>query len=310
MSGLDQADDAAVVRIDGSRALIFTTDFFTPVVDDPYDYGAIAAANALSDVYAMGGDVLMALNIAAFPADLPEEIIAEILRGGAEKVREAGAVVAGGHTVDSEEPLFGLAVIGTVDPSHFLEKSGARAGDRMVLTKPLGGGIVTTAFKGEMSLPGHIETASQWMKQLNRTSARRALVMQCRAATDVTGFSLLGHALEIAVHSRCTIRLDASRLPFLPGAREYADQWLFPAGSSRNRQAFQDRVDFDRGLSEEFRTLVFTPETSGGLLVCLAAVDAEQFVSQAVEEGEGAWIVGDIIEGPARILVRGSESSR
>ena len=216
--GLDSADDAAVWKLDSQRALVLTTDFFTPVVDDPYDYGAIAAANSLSDIYAMGGQPFMALNIAALPPNLPAELLAEILRGGAEKALEAGVVVAGGHTVQDKEPKFGLVVVGFVHPDHILTKDSLRVGDRLVLTKPLGTGVTTTALKREKAQPEDVAEAVAWMKRLNRGGAQLAVEFELRAATDITGFSLLGHSWEMAQSSGVGLRFDYARLPFLAGA--------------------------------------------------------------------------------------------
>ena len=207
MVGLASADDAAVYQISDDQALIFTTDFFTPVVDDPYTYGAVAAANAMSDVYAMGGQVVLALSIAAFPPKLPARVIGEILRGAAEKVAEAGGVIAGGHTIDDDEPKFGLAVMGTVHPSRVGKKGGARPGDQLLLTKPLGVGIITTAAKGDQADPAHVEGAIQSMIQLNRQAAELAQQVEFHAMTDITGFALLGHGYEMASASGVRLRI-------------------------------------------------------------------------------------------------------
>jgi len=233
--GLEVADDAAVYRINDEVAVIQTTDFFTPIVDDPYAYGAIAAANAMSDVYAMGGQVVLALNIAAFPADMDEAIIRAILRGGAEKVKEAGGVIAGGHTIDDEEPKYGLAVMGIVHPDRIATKGGARPGDVLVLTKPLGVGIITTACKADAADPTHVEAATQSMMQLNKYAAEALQGGEFHAATDITGFSLLGHAYEMAEKSGTRLRFRFDDLPFHPGAKEYAELLLFPGGANRNQ---------------------------------------------------------------------------
>ena len=211
--GLDSPDDAAVYRISDDQALIFTTDFFTPVVDDPFSYGAIAAANAMSDVYAMGGQVVLALSIAAFPPKLPASVISEILRGAAVKVAEAGGVIAGGHTIDDDEPKFGLAVMGTVHPSQVGRKGGAQPGDRLLLTKPLGVGIITTAAKGDQADPSHLDAAVQSMMQLNRQAGELAQQVSFHAMTDITGFALLGHGCEMANHSGARLRFEFDRIP-------------------------------------------------------------------------------------------------
>jgi len=295
--GLEKADDAAVYRLTPELAVIHTLDFFTPIVDDPYQYGAIAAANALSDVYAMGGEVLLALNICAFPADMDPDIISEILRGGADKVKEAGGVLAGGHTVDDKEPKYGLSVLGVVHPDRVLTKGGARPGDVLVLTKPLGAGIVTTAFKGGVAEPEHIAAATASMAALNRTAAQLAGRVGVRGATDITGFSLLGHASEMAALSGVGLRFRLADLPFLPGAREYAEQWLFPAGANRNQEHFGCGVTFAEAIGDEMRLLLFTPETSGGLLLAVPADRLAELLALAAEAGQPMWVVGEVIEG-------------
>src|SRR5215216_6370930 len=221
--GLREPDDAAVWRLDKERALVVTTDFFTPVVDDAYDYGAIAAANSLSDVYAMGGQPFLALNIAALPDNLPVEISHEIIRGGAEKAREAGVVIAGGHTVKDKEPKYGLVVVGFVDPHKMLSKGGLHVGETLVLTKPLGFGVTTTALKQQKADQADILEVVDWMKRLNRSASRLAMEFHLQGATDITGYSLLGHALEMAQASGVALRLDFGSVPFIAGARKYAE---------------------------------------------------------------------------------------
>ncbi len=294
--GLASPDDAAVYRISDHQALIFTTDFFTPVVDDPYLYGAIAAANAMSDVYAMGGQVLLALSIAAFPPKLPAAILGEILRGAAEKVAEAGGVIAGGHTVDDEEPKFGLAVVGTVQPDRVGRKAGALPGDVLMLTKPLGVGIITTAAKGDAAEPAHLDAAVESMLALNRRAARLIQQVDFHALTDITGFALLGHACEMAATGGGRFRFFLDRLPFLPGAKEYAEQWLFPGGSCNNQRSYQQQVVF-HDVEEELEMLLWTPETSGGLLVALPPAQADRLEVLCREAGQALWRVGDVVEG-------------
>lgn len=295
--GLEKADDAAVYRLTPDLAIIHTLDFFTPIVDDPYQYGAIAAANALSDVYAMGGEVLLALNICAFPADMDPAVISEILRGGAEKVREAGGVLAGGHTVDDKEPKYGLSVLGVVHPDRVLTKGGARPGDVLALTKPLGAGIVTTAFKGGVAEPEPVAAATASMAALNRTAAQLAGRVGVRGATDITGFGLLGHASEMANLSEVGLRFRLADLPFLPGAREYAEQWLFPAGANRNQEHFGCGVMFAADIPDEIRLLLFTPETSGGLLLAVSSDRLSELLVLAREAGQPLWVVGEAVEG-------------
>lgn len=295
--GLDQPDDAAIWRLSDDRALVITTDFFTPVVDDAYDYGAIAAANSLSDIYAMGGEPFLALNVAALPPQLPHELLAEIIRGAAEKAREAGVVVAGGHTVQDKEPKFGLVVVGFVHPGKILTKSGARVGDRLVLTKPLGFGTVTTALKRGMAEPQDVEEAVTWMKQLNHQAAQLARQFDLKAGTDVTGFSLLGHALEMARESGVGMQLRYSQIPFLSCAYKYARQFIFPGGASDNRLYFGQWVQFDANLDEHEQMLLFDPQTSGGLLLAVPSDRIDAFLEEAPTQGISIWEVGEVVSG-------------
>ena len=294
--GLASPDDAAVYQMNDEQAVIFTTDFFTPVVDDPYTFGAIAAANAMSDVYAMGGQVALALSIAAFPPQLPGRVISDILRGAAEKVAEAGGVIAGGHTIDDEEPKFGLAVMGIVHPDRVGRKGGARPGDQLLLTKPLGVGIITTAAKGDAAAPEHLQAAIDSMLALNRRAAELAQQVTFHAMTDVTGFAILGHGYEMARGSGARLRFFFDRLPFLPGAQEYADLWLFPAGSCNNQRTFEEHVTF-HDLGEEMQMLLFTPETSGGLLIALPPAEAKRLTALYRQAGQPVWHVGEVVAG-------------
>lgn len=300
--GLGLPDDAAVYRLDDQRALVQTLDFFAPVVDDPYIYGAIAAANSMSDVYAMGGEVLFALNITAFPQWLDRAVLAEILRGGAEKVREAGAAIAGGHTIDDDEPKYGLAVTGIVTIAELMTKAGARAGDQLFLTKPLGTGLITTAAKGGAAQPEHVEAAVQSMLQLNRSASRAARAAGVRAATDITGFSLLGHAAEMANASGVQLHLYLERIPLLEGTRQYAEEWLFPGGAHSNKEFFAPQVRFAGRISEEEQMMLFTPETSGGLLLAVPAERVEEFLAACQSFGQPAWHIG-AVESGAGIVV-------
>lgn len=292
--GLNHPDDAAVWRLDASRAIVVTTDFFTPVVDDPYDYGAIAAANSLSDVYAMGGEPFLALNIAALPPDLPAALLGEIMRGGAEKAREAGVVIAGGHTVQDKEPKFGLVVLGFVHPERMLSKSGARPGDRLVLTKPLGFGVTTTALKREQAAPEDVAEAVTWMKRLNREAGRLAQALDLRGGTDVTGYSLLGHGWEMAAASGVGLRFVYERIPFLTHARRYAEAWTFPGGASDNEHYFGSRVRFNARFDDAARMLLFDPQTSGGLLLAVPANRMEDLQRRAAELSQPVWEIGEV----------------
>ena len=292
-----------VYAVDEQRALILTCDFFTPIVDDPYAYGAIAAANAISDVYAMGGHVAAALNIAVFPQCLSDEVVCEIIRGGAEKVREAGGVVAGGHTVEGPEPLFGMAVLGFVGRDHIWTKKGARPGDSLVLTKPLGSGIITTANKADQAAAEYVAAATRSMMALNRAACELASAFDIHAATDITGFALIGHASEMARESAIRLRFHFDLLPFLDGAINYARAWLFPAGTNNNETAFASTASFSPTVPEEMRLLLFTPETSGGLLLALPGEQAPKYLELCQERGLDARLVGEAIEGDGTIEV-------
>ncbi|MBI5966134.1 MAG: selenide, water dikinase SelD, partial [Chloroflexi bacterium] len=265
--GLASPDDAAVWRLSEDKAIVVTTDFFTPVVDTPYEYGAIAAANSLSDVYAMGGQPFLALNIAALPDNLPPEISSEILRGGAEKAHEAGVVIAGGHTVKDKEPKYGLVVIGFVDPRRMLSKGGLKVGDALVLTKPIGGGVTTTAIKQEKASNRHIKEAIEWMSRLNKVAGHLAAEFELRGGTDITGFGLIGHGMEMAEASKVMLSIDNSQLPLLSGAHGYAEKGIFPGGAFDNKMYFGGKVRFDKNMDEPAQMLLFDPQTSGGLLL-------------------------------------------
>ncbi len=271
--GLGSPDDAAVYRLNPEQAIIETADFFPPVVDDPYTFGAVAAANALSDIYAMGGRPVFALNLAAFPDDLPLEVLGEILRGGAEKVLEAGAVIAGGHTVTDQEPKYGLAVTGLVHPDRILTKGGSQVGDRLVLTKALGTGVLTTAHKQGQLAEADLTAVVASMVHLNRLASEAAQATAgVHAMTDVTGFGLLGHAHEMAHLAGVSVVLDYSQLAWIGDVRRYAEQSIFPGGSERN-EAFYSRwvtVAPGRALADWELRLLHDPQTSGGLLMAVA----------------------------------------
>jgi selenide, water dikinase len=273
---------------------VVTTDFFTPVVDDAYDYGSIAAANSLSDVYAMGGQPFLALNVAALPDDLPGEISSEIIRGGAEKARDAGVVIAGGHTVKDKEPKYGLVVIGFVDPRRILSKSGLKLGDALVLTKPLGFGVTTTALKQEKADAEDIAEVVDWMKRLNRSASQLAVEFELRGGTDITGFGLLGHAMEMANASGVALKFDLAKVPFTAGARKYATQWIFPGGALDNKKHFEAQVNFAESIDEPNRMLLFDPQTSGGLLLGVPQKQLAAFMGRAQEMGQAAWIIGSV----------------
>ena len=301
------SDDAAVHRIDSDKAVILTVDFITPVVDDPYEYGAVAAANSLSDVYAMGGDPAVALNVCCFPASLPADIPAEILRGGAETVLSSGAVIAGGHTVDDDEPKYGLCVMGIVHPDSIMTKASFNPGDALILTKPLGTGIITTAAKGDMAESGHVKGALETMKGLNREASRVFRELGIRGCTDVTGFGLLGHAVEAAEKSGVTLDISIGRLTFLPGALDYADQCLFPGGSRKNLDCYTCAVRFDEGIDETSRLLLATPETSGGLLASVPEKVLGECLEKLETSGVPYRIIGGITDYQGSAVIVGAE---
>jgi selenide, water dikinase len=284
-----------VWRLGEDRALVATTDFFTPVVDDAYDYGSIAAANALSDVYAMGGKPFLALNVAALPPNLPHDLLGEILRGGAEKAREAGVVIAGGHTVQDKEPKFGLIVLGFVDPRQLITKGSARPGDRLVLSKPLGFGTTTTALKRDLADPADVAEVVGWMKRLNKQASELAVEFGVRSGTDITGFSLLGHAWEMAQASGVGLRFELDKIPFTSGARRYAQQWIFPGGSSDNRQYYEAHVRFASHIAETDQMLLFDAQTSGGLLLAVPGDRLDGLLRRAEQVGQPLWVIGEVV---------------
>lgn len=301
--GLSEPDDAAVLDLGQGRALILTTDFFTPVVDEPYDFGAIAAANALSDVYAMGGDPVLALNLVAFPPQLSAATLAELLRGGAEVVRSAGAVIAGGHSIQDKEPKYGLCVVGFCETSRLLKKAGAQAGDALFLTKPLGTGTITTALKRGIASGNEVSVAVASMKRLNRAASRAALASGVKAATDVTGFGLLGHGLEMAEASGVRLRFEWNALPWLPGALRLAGEMVFPGGAFNNLEHFGGRLKRVRTLTDGEVMLLADPQTSGGLLVAVPAAGMAEFTGSIGRAGEEAWLVGEVVDGAGLDIV-------
>jgi len=295
--GLADPDDAAVWRLSEDQAIVITTDFFTPVVDTPYEYGSIAAANSLSDVYAMGGKPFLALNVAALPDHLPTEVSSEILRGGAEKAREAGVVIAGGHTVKDKEPKYGLVAIGFVHPHKIIGKGGLKEGDILVLTKPLGMGVTTTALKQEKAEISHIKEAVEWMQRLNKSASEMAIEFDLHGGTDITGFGLLGHGLEMANASGVSLHIEFSKLPFLSGALNYAEKGIFPGGAFDNKMHFEKQVTFNPKIEKTSQMLMFDPQTSGGLLLGVNPEKIDKFKKHADEIGQPVWIIGDVRSG-------------
>lgn len=290
--GPDTFDDAAVFRLHDDLALVQTVDFFAPIVDDPYDFGRIAAANALSDIYAMGGTPLTALALAAFPDDkLPLTVLTEILRGGEEMVRSAGALVVGGHTISDDEVKYGLAVTGTVHPDKVMSNAGARAGDVLVLTKALGTGLLATKMKAATLSPEHAASLVASMVHLNAIAARVAVAVGSHCATDITGFGLLGHASHVARTSKVTLRFDSAALPELPGARQAIGEGVKTGGAVRNARFVESLVRWGSGVPASARVLAVDPQTSGGLLV---AVPPDR-VAEYLDRVEGAVRIGEVL---------------
>jgi selenide,water dikinase len=313
--GLGEPDDAAVFRLDEARALIQTTDFFTPVVDDPWTFGAIAAVNAMSDVYAMGGDVVLALNIAGFPEDVPPATVTQIFAGGAYKVREANAAIAGGHTVTAPEPFYGLSVTGVVHPQQVMRKGGAQPGDLLYLTKPLGAGVITTAAKLAGDYEGalrrwvrqlrrrppldvrHLDAAIDSMLRLNREAALAARAAQVRSATDITGFGLLGHSVEMALASSAAFVIRAAAAPVLPGVWDYIAAGYLTRGHVRNPRHFGRHVTFADSVPQPQRILLWEAETSGGLLLAVPPAQAEHFRAVCQANQQPCWELGFVQAG-------------
>ena len=298
--GLENPDDAAVYRLDDDKAVLLTADFFPPVVDDPYWFGAIAAANALSDLYAMGARPLFAINLVGFPDTMDNEILTEILRGGAEKIREAGSVVVGGHTTVDKEPKYGLAVAGLINPDRVLSKGGAVRGDLLLLTKPLGTGLVTTAHKRQEVEEEDLFAAVESMARLNRRAAE--LFMDAgdavHAMTDITGFGLAGHAHEMAEQSGLGFAMEVRALPILPGVKHYSREMMVPGGLNRNADYYRQFVEGIK-LEGMARHIVYDPQTSGGLLAAVDPGEVEAILARFREAGEPCWVVGSAQEGPA-----------
>lgn len=295
--GFETSDDAAVYRISDELAIIQTVDLFPPIVDDPYDFGRIAAANALSDVYAMGGYPKLAMNILCYPEDLPADTVQSILRGGYEKVMEAGAIIAGGHSIKDHEPKYGLSVTGFVHPEKILTNSGAKPGDLLILTKALGTGIINTAAKAGLVTPSTILAAIDSMAMLNKRAYELMLGFPVNGCTDVTGFGLLGHAYEMAAGSGVTIVLDAAAMPLLPQARDMASMGIIPAGAYANRQYLEPKLLADPTLPLDLLDVLYDPQTSGGLLISLPEKDAIRLLSMLKDELPCAELVGEVETG-------------
>lgn len=295
--GMETSDDAAVYRVSDELALIQTVDFFPPMVDDPFAFGQVAASNALSDIYAMGGVPKLALNLFCFPSDkLPPKDVRAILEGGASKVAEAGACLCGGHTIEDKEPKYGLSVTGFVHPDHILANSDAKPGDVLVLTKPLGSGILSTAAKADLLDEAGSDHLIKVMTTLNAAAQRAMAGLSVHGCTDITGFGLLGHAHELAAASGVSLRLQAASLPLMPGAAAFAAEGLVPAGAYRNRDHLAGKVRFLPGVSLSMQDVLFDPQTAGGLLISVAEADAARLLA-ALGEGDAGWgrIIGHVL---------------
>jgi selenide,water dikinase len=298
--GLETSDDAGVYQLSDEVALIQTADFFTPIVDDPYTFGQIAVANALSDVYAMGGKPLTALNLVAFPIKtLSPSILKEILRGGLSKMEEAGVALVGGHTIEDPEIKYGLAVTGVIHPNKILTNAKAQPGDQLVLTKPLGTGIIATALKGGMASEEAVTQIVESMITLNRKASEWMQVFGAHACTDITGFSFIGHALEMAIASQVGMLIQSKNIPIFPEALEYVKLGLVTGGGHSNRQFFSCRVDADTRALGFLDDLLYDPQTSGGLLISLSSDKAQSLVEALKAQAQmDAWIVGQVVKGP------------
>jgi selenide, water dikinase len=305
--GLDKADDAGVYKITDDIAIIQTVDFFTPIVDDPYWFGQIAAANALSDVYAMGGVPKTAMNLVAFPIkEMDISVLRKIIQGGLDKMKEAGVVLVGGHSVEDKELKYGLSVTGFIHPDHVLTKKNLQAGDRLILTKPLGTGIINTAIKGGFASQEIIEFITDLMATLNRDAAEIMNDYPVHACTDITGFGLLGHLAEMVVDSNYGIEIWSEKIPVIPKALEYAGIGLVPAGAFKNREFRESMVDFAPTVDRLIQDILFDPQTSGGLLICVEKESADDLVkSLKRKEINDAAVIGEVSSGPAagRVVV-------
>jgi selenide,water dikinase len=297
--------DAGVYRISADCALVQSVDFFTPIVNDPRTFGRIAAANALSDIYAMGGRPITVMNLVGFPACLEHDVLVEILKGGAEKVHEAGAVIVGGHTVEDDEPKYGLAVTGLVDPKNLITTAGAKPGDILSLTKPLGVGILATALKGEVITEAQMAEAIRGMETLNRAASQAMLAVGVNACTDITGFGLLGHALELAEASRIGLEIDAAGLHIYPQVMDLAAIGLVPAGSYRNREHYLPKVINREQVPAEIVDILADPQTSGGLLIAVAAEKLELLTTRLQAAGCDAFNIGQVVaEHPGQMTIK------
>jgi selenide,water dikinase len=305
--GIERAEDAGVYRLSDDLAIIQTLDFFTPIVDDPYTFGQVAAANALSDVYAMGGRPLTAMNIVCFPVKTMDmSVLREILAGGLDKLHEAGVTLVGGHSVEDQELKYGLSVTGVVHPQKVVLNTGAKVGDRLILTKPLGTGIINTALKGGVADETAVAKSVKCMVSLNRKASELMVTVEVHACTDVTGFGLLGHACEMIEGTDVSMTIHSSHVPFFPEAKELAEMGMTPGGLHRNREFRLSMVEFGGSIPQSMSDILFDPQTSGGLLISLPASEAESLLGRMHKEGiDEAAIIGEVMAEPkGRIVVR------
>ncbi len=298
--GSATGDDAAVYRLDDNTALVVTVDFFTPITDDPYEFGSVAAANSLSDVYAMGGRPLVALNVVGFPAALAAEMLGDVLRGGYDKAAEANCLIVGGHTVDDNEPKYGLSVVGLVEPGKQVSNAGAQPGDVLVLTKPIGTGIITTGGKAGVAPPGSVATAVETMATLNRAASEAMTEVGVNACTDVTGFGLMGHLTAMLRASGASGQVSAGQVPVLPGVKELMAQGVAPGGTHRNQAGVENCVDWDGELTDDDRLLLCDAQTSGGLLISVPEARLSPLLSALASRGVATRaVVGSVSDGAA-----------
>jgi selenide,water dikinase len=300
--GINQADDAGVYKINDRQALVQTVDFFPPIVDDPFWFGQIAASNALSDIYAMGARPLTALNIVGFPPKMPQQVLQDILRGGQEKIAEAGAVIVGGHSIKDNELKYGVACTGIIEIDKIVTNAGAQPGDILILTKPLGTGVITTAIKQKLASPDDVDRVTQIMAKLNKVPSELMVINGATAATDVTGFGLLGHAYEMAAGAKVSIEIEFAALPIIEGAVAFAKAGALTGGANANLDYLKDKVDVSVSLKKEELDILYDAQTSGGLLVAMSVEKAEKYISQCRESGVEATKIGRVIE-PERAAI-------
>jgi len=305
--GLERADDAGVYKLSEELAIVQTIDFFTPIVDDPHAFGQIAVANALSDVYAMGGKPLTAMNVVCFPSKTMDiSVLRDILQGGLEKMREAGVILVGGHSIDDEELKYGLSVTGTIHPKRIVTKAGAKPGDKLILTKPLGTGIINTALKGGLAGKGTMAKVTKYMVTLNKKASELMQEIGVHACTDITGFGLLGHACEMAQNSEVGMKIYVASIPIFPEAIEFAKMGLVPGGTQRNREFRSHMIELTSKLPDYMLDVLFDPQTSGGLLISVSAAKAELLLARLHEAGVvEATIIGEVVKQPKeRIIIK------